>query len=182
MGARDKGLVPLAGRPLVAHVLDRLAPQVGAVRINANRHAARYRALGVPVDGDCHPGGLGPLAGIASALAHARSERVLVVPCDAPLLPGDMAPRLTAALEAAGADGAVARLGGRLQPVYALLHRGLAADLDAALAAGERRVHAWLGRHRVAAADFDDRSAAMVNVNTPEDLAQVAQRLSAGPG
>jgi len=179
MGGRDKGLVPLAGRPLAAHVLIRLAPQVAAMRINANRHAARYRALGVPVDGDRPPGGLGPLAGMASALACARTERVLVVPCDAPLLPHDLAARLTDALEAADAELAVARLEGRLQPVFALLKRRLCADLDAALAAGERRVHGWLARHRVAAADFDDQAAALVNINTPEALARVAQRLDA---
>ncbi|MFW6380343.1 MAG: NTP transferase domain-containing protein, partial [Halorhodospira sp.] len=77
MGGCDKGLVPLDGRPLVAHVLERLAPQVAAVRINANRHLDHYAALGVPVDGDHHPGQLGPLAGMASALAHAATAQVL---------------------------------------------------------------------------------------------------------
>ena len=30
LGGRDKGLVALQGRPLIAHIAERLAPQVGA--------------------------------------------------------------------------------------------------------------------------------------------------------
>ena len=128
MGGREKGLVPLCGRPMAAHVLARLAGQVAAVRINANRYQACYRALGVPVDGDRHPGGLGPLAGMASALAHAATDRVLTVPCDAPLLPAVTAQRLAAVLEAEAAEVAVARACGRRQPVFALMRRHVAAD------------------------------------------------------
>jgi molybdopterin-guanine dinucleotide biosynthesis protein A len=40
MGGVDKGLVELDGKPLVAHALARLAPQVGAILINANQNAA----------------------------------------------------------------------------------------------------------------------------------------------
>jgi hypothetical protein len=47
MGGVDKGLVELNGRPMVAHVLSRLAPQVGDVLINANQNAERYGALGI---------------------------------------------------------------------------------------------------------------------------------------
>lgn len=182
MGGRDKGLVPLCGRPMAAHVLARLAGQVAAVRINANRYQARYRALGVPVDGDRHPGGLGPLAGMASALAHAATDRVLTVPCDAPLLPAVTAQRLAAVLEAEAAEVAVARACGRRQPVFALMRRHVAADLEAALAAGERRVDGWLARHAVAEADFDDLAEGLVNVNTPAALEAVAERLGQGAG
>ncbi len=180
MGGRDKGLVPLCGRPMAAHVLARLAGQVAAVRINANRYQACYRALGVPVDGDRHPGGLGPLAGMASALAHAATDRVLTVPCDAPLLPAVTAQRLAAVLEAEAAEVAVARACGRRQPVFALMRRHVAADLEAALAAGERRVDGWLARHAVAEADFDDLAEGLVNVNTPAALEAVAERLGQG--
>ncbi|HDO34129.1 MAG TPA: molybdenum cofactor guanylyltransferase MobA, partial [Chromatiales bacterium] len=49
MGGRDKGLIPLAGRPLVEHVLSALRPQVATLLISANRNLARYRRCGVPV-------------------------------------------------------------------------------------------------------------------------------------
>ena len=52
MGGVDKGLVELDGRPMVAHVLDRLSPQVGALVINANQNRDRYAAFGDPVIAD----------------------------------------------------------------------------------------------------------------------------------
>ncbi|UCE31022.1 MAG: NTP transferase domain-containing protein, partial [Burkholderiales bacterium] len=48
----DKGLVPFRGRPMVAHVIERLEPQVATVLINANRNAEAYRAFGHPVIAD----------------------------------------------------------------------------------------------------------------------------------
>ena len=180
MGGGEKGLMPLCGRPMAEHVRARLAGQVAAVRINANRCQARYRALGVPVDGDRHPGGLGPLAGLASALAHAATDRVLAVPCDAPLLPAVTAQRLAAALDAQGAEVAVARAHGRRQPVFTLMRRHVAGELEAALAAGERRVEGWLARHTVAEADCEDLAAGLANVNTPAELEAVAARLRQG--
>ena len=45
----DKGLVALRGRPMMAHVIERLAPPVWPLLINANRQATAYRAFGPPV-------------------------------------------------------------------------------------------------------------------------------------
>ena len=49
MGTIDKGLVSIDGRPMVAHVLDRLRPQVDEILINANQHRVEYEAFGYPV-------------------------------------------------------------------------------------------------------------------------------------
>ena len=49
MGGGDKSLQLLGGRPLLAHVLDRLAPQAGAVAISANGDPARFAEFGLPV-------------------------------------------------------------------------------------------------------------------------------------
>lgn len=49
MGGIDKGLQPFLGQPLAAHALDRLAPQVGHLMLNANRHAEAYAQLGAPM-------------------------------------------------------------------------------------------------------------------------------------
>lgn len=179
MGGQDKGLVRVAGRPMAWWVLQRLTPQVEAVRINANRSQSEYAAWGVPVDGDTLPDYPGPLAGIATALTHAVTDRVLVVPCDAPLLPLDTASRLQAAMDGAAADLAVARANGRLQPVFMLLQRRLLGDLEGFLAEGGRKIDAWYGRLAVAEADFEDEADWLINVNTPEDLEAVEPRLEA---
>src|ERR1700685_3948968 len=76
MGA-TKAFAPLAGRPLLAHVLDRLRPQAARVYLNARDDSDRWRAFGCPlVEDPPEWRGAGPLAGIAAALARAAAEGV----------------------------------------------------------------------------------------------------------
>src|SRR5215468_4061553 len=81
VGGRDKGLLPLAGRPLIAHVVAALREQAGQIIICANRNASEYSGFGIVV-GDMEPGFRGPLSGIASALAHCKTHWLLTVPVD----------------------------------------------------------------------------------------------------
>ena len=178
MGGEDKGLVPLAGRPMVEHVLQAVQPQVGAVVLSANRNRERYEALGYPVVADAVGDFWGPLAGVASAMRVARSPYLLTVPCDAPLVPGDLAAVLYRALRGEGADIAVAHDGERMQQAFALLSCRLLGDLGEYLAAGERKVQVWYARHRLVTADFSARGEVFANVNTPEERAAIERRLS----
>jgi len=103
MGGHDKGLIPLAGRPLIAWVIDALAPQVGRILISANRHQAAYAGFGHPVIGDDAGGAdlagfQGPLAGIAAAMIQMETPWLLTLSCDVPLPPVDLASRLANAL------------------------------------------------------------------------------------
>ena len=175
MGGIDKGLVVLAGKPMIEHVLAGLAPQVGRVLINANRNLEQYGGYGYEVVSDTLEGYLGPLAGALSALKVIDTEFLLTVPCDSPLVAPDLAGRMYAALRLRQADLAVAHDGRRQQPVFLLLKRGLAADLEAYLASGERKIDRWFARHRVAEADLSDRPDSFINVNEPEEK----QRLEA---
>ena len=93
MGGADKGLVDLHGKPMVAHAIDALRPQVGRLLINANRHLDQYMAFGCDVVPDALDGYLGPLAGLASAMQAAATQYVVTVPCDSPLLPDDLVER-----------------------------------------------------------------------------------------
>lgn len=181
MGGEDKGLVTLAGRPMVVHVLDALRPQVGPLLINANRNLDRYGAYGYPVVSDSLPGYLGPLAGVLSALQRVETEFMVTAPCDAPLIAPDLVARLHAACVAAGADVAVATDGQRQQPVFLLLRATVAPSLEAYLAGGGRKIDTWFGTVRVAEASFVDEPDTFVNVNDPAERARVeAQLLSAG--
>lgn len=177
MGGLDKGWAELGGRPFIAHVLERLAPQVGTLMINANQNIERYRALGHPVVTDRVDGFAGPLAGLESALRAAGTSYVLTVPCDSPFLPADLAQRLGAALEAAGADVAVARTGTQPHPVFALVACSLLGSLRDFLAAGGRKIDAWYAPLRVTHAQFDDEADAFANINTREELAQFQREL-----
>lgn len=170
MGGVDKGLVELAGAPMVAHVLARLAPQVGAVLINANQNLDRYRALGPPVVPDAVGGFAGPLAGLHAGLTRASGELVVTVPCDSPFLPLDLVARLRAALEREGAQLAVAKTFDQPHPVFALVRRDVLPNLAAFLAAGGRKIDAWYATLKVVEVPFDDEADAFRNINTIAEL------------
>jgi len=184
MGGVDKGLVELAGAPMVAHVLARLAPQVGAVLINANQNLDRYRALGPPVVPDAVGGFAGPLAGLHAGLTGASGELVVTVPCDSPFLPFDLVARLRAALEREGAQLAVAKTFDQPHPVFALVRRDVLPNLAAFLAAGGRKIDAWYASLRVVEVAFDDEAEAFRNINTTGELtdAEAAKPHATSPG
>ena len=178
---RDKGLIEVCGRPMIRHVLDALEPQVEQILISANRNLEEYRGFGMPVVTDASNDFLGPLAGIASGLAAARTEWVAIVPCDSPLLAADCVDRLASALKEDGSiDIAVAHDGARIQPVFALIRRRLAASLDAYLESGGRKIDRWYGRQRMQLVDFSDIADNFLNINRPEDrdllVARIKQR------
>ena len=170
MGGVDKGLVALAGRPLVAHVLERLAPQVGAVVVNANQNRDRYAAFGHPVVADEVGGFAGPLAGLHAGMTAATTPYVITVPCDSPFLPDDLVARLAAGLERERAQLAVAQTFAQPHPVFALVDRRVLPHLTAFLEGGGRKIDAWYASLPVATVAFDDVADAFRNINTIDEL------------
>lgn len=176
MGGIDKGLQPFAGKPMVASVIERLAPQVSTLSINANRNPDAYAAFGLPVWPDRLQGFAGPLAGLLAGLQGADTPLVVTVPCDSPFLPADLVVRLRTALEEACADLAFARADGRDHPVFCLCKRELAESLETYLASGQRKVADWFAGLNVVSVAFDDCPESFVNINTPDELRQLEGR------
>jgi molybdopterin-guanine dinucleotide biosynthesis protein A len=176
MGGEDKGLLLLNGRPLIAHVLERLAPQCEKVLLNINRNQEAYAVFHSTLIEDTLPGGLGPLAGVLSAMEQSDSEYVLSVPCDTPHLPTDLVERLYTSLQQNNADVCTVDDGERLHPVILLARRSLGANLRRYLESGGRKVHDWFYRNRHCSADFSDKPAAFVNINTPQQLRAEEER------
>jgi molybdopterin-guanine dinucleotide biosynthesis protein A len=176
MGGVDKGLVELDGKPLVAHALERLAPQVGAIIVNANQNAERYAAFGWPVVGDSVGGFAGPLAGLHAGMSAAATSHVVTVPCDSPFLPGDLVARLAAALAAKDAQLAVARTFDQPHPVFALVRRDVLPHLAQFLEGGGRKIDAWYAALATVEVAFDDEADAFRNINTAAELAANASR------
>jgi molybdenum cofactor guanylyltransferase len=174
MGSVDKGFVELDGRPLVAHVIARLAPQVHALIVNANQNAERYAAFGLPVVADAIGGFAGPLAGLHAGLSLATTPFVATSPCDSPFLPGDLVARLAAAFDAQSIDLAVSRTFLQPHPVFALARRSLLPHLAQFLEGGGRKIDAWYASLSVAEVAFDDEADAFRNINTPAELAASA--------
>jgi molybdopterin-guanine dinucleotide biosynthesis protein A len=177
MGSVDKGLIELAGKPMVAHVLERFSPQVDEVLINANRSLDAYAAFGHRLVQDTLGGYAGPLAGLHAALGAATHALVATVPCDSPFLPLDLVARLHAALAARRAQLAVARTFDQPHPVFALVRRDVHAHLAAFLDGGGRKIDAWYATLSTAEVAFDDEADAFRNINTVEELAAAAPGL-----
>ena len=175
MGGVDKGLQEFRGRPMAAHAIERLAPQVDEILINANRNAEAYARFGHRVIADEIAGFAGPLAGFERGLAHATGELVVTVPCDSPFLPADLVARLRAALERDDAQVAVATTGTQVHPVFCLMRRDVHESLREFLTSGQRKIDRWYRELRSTLVAFDDEPGAFANVNTPEELEKLSR-------
>ncbi|OCW57923.1 molybdenum cofactor guanylyltransferase MobA [Hoeflea olei] len=183
MQGLDKPFADLAGQPLVAHVIARLAPQTAGLVINANTAPERFHGFGLDIVADSHAGYRGPLAGIETLLRAGRARNashMLVAPADTPFLPHDLCARLSAAAQAPMAVR-VACSSGRRHPVVALWPTALHDDLDRYLAAtDDLSMAAYMRRLDLAEVDFSDPLGRdpFFNINDPADLAH-AERLAA---
>lgn len=177
MGGGDKGLRLIAGRTLIAHLIDRLAPQCGPLALNANGDPARFAELGLPVLADSVADHPGPLAGILAAMDWAAglgAPAVLTAAADTPFPPPDLAQRLAQAQQGAGPAIATSRdAGGELRdhPIFGLWPVALRDGLRRALADGERRVTDFTRRHDTGRAIWDGQPHdPFFNINHPGDL------------
>ena len=190
MGGGDKGLLDVGGTSMMQRVVDRFAPQVSSLAINANGDPGRFARFDLPVVADTIDGNVGPLAGVLAGMRWAAASApearwIATVSTDAPFLPRDLVVRLrTAAMEARGAIP-IARSDGNLHPVIGLWPIDLADDLEAALRdEGVRKVLRWTDRHGTVPVDFALVEMAgrdvdpFFNANTPEELEEARQLLA----
>lgn len=165
MGDRDKGTVIWRGLPLVAHVINRLKPQVGKILISCNRNAGFYANYAETTFSDLRTGYQGPLAGLEAAARHIETEFVLIAPCDTPLLPADLVPRLLAELLSGERDGCYARSGDRNHYLCALLKRACLESVSSYLDDGGRTVRHWYAAQDFEAVELGEDTGAFANIN-----------------
>lgn len=165
LGGRDKAWLERDGTPLVLALAQRLAPQVDATIVSANRNAERYLSHGLRVIHD-RVAEIGPLGGLDALAAECHSEWLLTVPVDAVSV-NDC---LVRSLLAAGAHGAWAEDDDGSQPLIALWRTEFLRDATtAAINAGDYAIHALQSRLGMARVRFD--GVRFGNLNTPGDLA-----------
>jgi molybdenum cofactor guanylyltransferase len=180
VGGADKGLLPLCGRPLVEHVLERLRHQCTRIVIVANRNIDDY-VRHAPVLRDEILGHAGPLAGLTAAFGflqanrHALPNWVLTAPVDCPDPPQDLATRLRAALVGnVSAPCVLASVTGKREPLFAMYRVGAAPEAWHASAQAALHEHGaptrWLAACGALVVDFDDSDDAFHNLNTDEDF------------
>ena len=177
MGGRDKAAQMLAGRPLIAHVRDRLAPQVDALAISGQR----AYGMDLPVIEDLCSGVQGPAAGITAAMAWCveagRSfDAIVTAPVDGPFLPLDLTARL-----AGGQGAAIATADGQQHPTYGYWPLAVLDSCSTLLDSnGGLPLMALADAAAARRVDFPEPSA-FFNINSPDDLANAADLLKARP-
>lgn len=180
-GSGHKGLAVLRGRPLIAHVIQRVAPQCGPFALNINGDASAFRGFGLPIVPDTLPGYPGPLAGVLAGLRwlarEAPGHPLLTVTVDEPFVPLDLARRLFDARSPI----AFATSGGQAHWLATLWSPEVADDLDRALRVdGITRIRDFVARHPAAGVEFGAGPPdPFFNINTPEDLEQAARFMGA---
>ncbi len=165
-GNCDKGTLIWHGMPLVAHVRDRLAQQVGKILISCNRNAEFYADYADATFPDLRQNYQGPMAGLEAAAQQVETEYVLIAPCDTPLLPSDLAQQLLSTLLAEDLEGCYARSGGRDHYLCALIRRTCLESVGSYLDGGGRAVRQWYAGRSIGAVDFDAEADAFLNINT----------------
>lgn len=194
MGGGDKGLLEIGGQSLLRHVIDRLAPQVDGLALNANGDPERFSDLNLPVLPDSIEGFAGPLAGVLAGLDWAATQGadcIVTAAADTPFFPRDLVARLKQANEGQThplvlattprtGDEALKSGGGKRtnrHPTFGLWPVALRDDLREELENGLRKVVLWTDKHDGREALFPAQPFdPFFNVNTPDDLIR-AQKL-----
>lgn len=173
----DKALLPLAGKPIIEHILGRVDGLGDEIFITTNQPAG-YAYLGIRLVADRHPGA-GALEGLFTALSAAHGERTLVLACDMPFVnPTLLAYMIELSPQA---DVVVPRHGGKFEPLHALYSRDCIPFVKASLDADETRVLCFFPKVRIRTVEedelirFDPTLQCFFNINTPEDLVRAEQ-------
>lgn len=178
MGA-DKALLELGGVPMVVRTARLVRPLVAAVTVVGPPE--RFASLGLEAVSDREPG-LGPLGGIATALAHTQSDWNLILACDLPYITAAWLEHLIARARESRADVLLphTEAAGMLlpEPLCAMYHRRCLAAMDAALVRGVRKVTDGLAGLRIETVPpaewkaFDSSGRLFKNMNSPADFRQ----------
>ena len=172
MGGANKAFVPVFGKPMIEHVVERLrAIGVARIVVSANRDAERFEALGVTVLPDLRkdfPGALAALEALAQSELE-PTERVFTCPCDAPFFPETLPLELDEAARRAGASGAFPRdAQGRAQSAFALFSWSVLSDAGAFLDEGGHRLGEFLRCSGLTELPYEGDERRLANLNSLE--------------
>jgi molybdopterin-guanine dinucleotide biosynthesis protein A len=180
----EKALMQFDGEPLIRRVARRLASVASPVLL-ATGVRGRLGDLGYEEVEDV-VAGAGPLSGLVGGLAESPHELMAVVAVDMPFV---SPPVLALLARLVGEhDAAIPATAHGLEPVHAVYSVRSLRRLRSSLDAGRLALHEVVGTldvRRVEEAEWrtaDPSGRFAVNVNRPEDVAQVAGPLSQAAG
>lgn len=189
MGGGDKALRLLRNRSMLDLVVERMAPQVHRLILNANGDPARFSSYQIAVVQDRIDGFAGPLAGVSAGLDWARENvpnctHLATAAADTPFFPRNLVDRFESSDALNTNTIVMASSQGNRHPVFALWPVALADNLSHWLQRTETyKVVAWARNHDLRMVDFplintqNGDFDPFFNANTPDDLV-VAQNLA----
>jgi len=181
---KDKALLDIAGRKLLARVIEELDGCFAEVLI-VTRGKRRYDGFPARLVADLIPG-RGPLSGIHAALSYARYPYTMVVACDMPFVSRNLARLLLS--EAEGYDAVIPLFRSRPEPLFAVYHKNCLEPVERCLQEGRLRAvdfHPYVRVKYVPETLFQSSALpeeVFFNVNYPEDLARARQMAAAKNG
>ncbi len=168
MGTRNKGLIDIAGRPLVDYAADLLKPYVQRLLVCSNDQQDHYQSLGYSVIDDGEFARQGPLAGILAGIRATKTPWLAIIPCDQLTLPEKVYPALAKAATQCPVGMAVACDKHRMHPTCAVIKRNVGKSLQQRIVTGELKAGLWFEEMNAARVVFEDVE--FINLNTPKDL------------
>lgn len=178
---RNKALLELDGRPLIALVAERLRSVVDELIIVADE-TERYAHWADRCVPDAYQG-VGTLGGIHAGLEAATHELALIVGCDMPFLdPGVLVWFVEAASHDDGAgpaDLVILKHEAGVEPLHAVYRKSCLPAIVATIESGERCAFAYFDQVRVRyvrpdeIAPLDPALLSFLNANTPEEWRRV---------
>ncbi|MBI5927811.1 MAG: molybdenum cofactor guanylyltransferase [Chloroflexi bacterium] len=177
----DKSFVTLLGKPLIEHLLDRLADLGEDERILITNRPDDYVALGLPMFPDVLPE-KGSLGGIYTAITHSQSDYTLVIACDMPFANPALLKYMIGLCDGSY-DVIVPRVDNYPEGLHAIYKQTCLAPIRKLLDADQLKVMGFYGDVRVRYLDeaeyqpFDAKGLSFFNVNTPHELEE-ARRLA----
>jgi molybdopterin-guanine dinucleotide biosynthesis protein A len=173
----DKAFVNILGKPLIEHMIERVADVGQEETILITNRLADYAHLTLPMYKDVLRD-KGSLGGIYSAIHHSTHPYTLVLACDMPFVSTDLL-RYMAALRAGDQyDVIVPRVDGYPEGLHALYSHDCLEPIRKRLDANELKVISFYDDVRVRYIDeeeyrtFNEKGLAFYNVNTPQELKQ----------
>ncbi len=178
---RDKALIEIGGRPMLARVIEGIRPLFDDIAVIGG-DSRRYGSFGVQVRGDIRPG-CGSLGGIYTALATAASPVVFCAACDMPFLSPDLVAFLLGVMKESECQAVLPSINGEREPLCAVYSRSILPVIERDLDAGVLRIKNTLSSLRVRTVEademrpYDPELRTFFNINTPEDLERAREMM-----
>ena len=169
MQVQNKAIILFEGKPLIAHVIDRMKIQAKYTVINTHRNQKDYEIFHLPLIDDISDIQEGPLLGILTSLQAIKTDWIQFVPCDTPSLPSNLIEILMKVVESEKTLVAVPETSDGLQSTCLLCHSSTLNNLQIFFNQGGRKIEDWIRQLPFSIVPFNDESQ-FLNVNTQEEL------------